>query len=279
MSVGHNSFELERQTMPRTLIAFATILLLTSLSLRADDESPKKTAPTQTQFENEKSKSSSAETKKSVAKKDAEAKEADKNGWMPLFNGKNLDNWEVTNFGGEGEVYVEDGEVVITQGADLSGINSTRKDIPKVNYEIQLEAQRAEGSDFFVGVTFPIYDSYCSFICGGWGGGVCGISSIDGSDASENETTTYLGFTNKQWYKVRIVVTEDRLQAWLDKTQIADVETKDRKFDVRFEVDLSKPLGLSTYQSTAKIRNARIRRLPNVAVRKAPKKGAEKTTE
>ncbi|MEQ9409727.1 MAG: DUF1080 domain-containing protein [Fuerstiella sp.] len=185
-----------------------------------------------------------------------------KDGWQPLFNGKDLSGWKVTNFGGEGEVYIEDGLVVITQGVDLSGITSTRKDLPKVNYEIEFEAQRAEGSDFFVGMTFPVGESACSLICGGWGGGVCGLSSLDGMDASENETTGYMAFTNGQWYKVRIRVTEDRIKAWLDKHELADVETKDRRIDVRFEVDLSKPMGFATYQSTAKIRNARLRRLP-----------------
>lgn len=197
---------------------------------------------------------------KSVSTKAAESDKAAE--WQPLFNGKNLDGWKVTNFGGEGEVLIEDGNVVITQGVDLSGITSTRKDLPKTNYEIEFEAQRAAGSDFFVGLTFPVMDSSASLICGGWGGGICGISSLDGMDASENDTTSYMAFTNGQWYKIRLKVTPEKLEAWLDKSPLVDVDIKDRKIDVRFEVDLSKPLGFSTYQSTAFIRNARIRKLP-----------------
>jgi hypothetical protein len=115
--------------------------------------------------------------------KASDSKKADKDGWKQLFNGKDLEGWKITNFGGEGEVYVENGEVVITQGADLSGIH-TEQEIPKVDYEIQFEAQRAAGSDFFAGLTFPVKDSHCSLILGGWGGGVCGISSLNGMDAS-----------------------------------------------------------------------------------------------
>lgn len=196
----------------------------------------------------------------------------DKDGWTPLFNGKNLDGWKSTNFGGEGEVYLEKGNVVITQGVDLSGINSSRKDLPISNYEIQFEAQRAAGSDFFVGLTFPVRKSSCSLILGGWGGGVCGLSSLDGMDASENETTSYMAFTNGQWYKIRLKVTDDKIEAWLDKHQLVEVETEDRKIDVRFEVEISKPLGFATYQSTAWIRNARIRQLPRV-------KSPQKTTD
>ncbi len=189
---------------------------------------------------------------------------ADKDGWSPLFNGKDLDGWKVTNFGGEGPVAFEEGNVVISQGVDLSGITSTRKDLPKCNYEIELEAKRAEGSDFFVGLTFPVRDSSCSLILGGWGGGVCGLSSIDGMDASENETTSYTSFTNNQWYKVRVQVTDKKIQAWLDKASVVDVETADKKINVRFEVDPSRPMGFCTYQSTAHIRHARMRLLPAV---------------
>lgn len=184
--------------------------------------------------------------------------------WISLFNGKDLAGWKVTNFGGEGEVYLEKGNVVITQGVDLSGITTTRKDLPNMNYELEFEASRVQGSDFFIGATFPVGKTSCSFICGGWGGGVCGLSSLDGMDASENETTNFMSFTNGQWYKVRIKVTPEKIEAWLDKAQMVDVETKDRKIDVRFEVDLSKPLGFATYQTTAHIRNARIRKLPTV---------------
>lgn len=197
--------------------------------------------------------------------------------WQPLFNGKNLDGWKVTNFGGEGEVLIEDGNVVITQGVDLSGITSTRKDLPKTNYEIEFEAQRAAGSDFFVGLTFPVMDSSASLICGGWGGGICGISSLDGMDASENDTTSYMAFTNGQWYKIRLKVTPEKLEAWMDKSSLVDVDIKDRKIDVRFEVDLSKPLGFSTYQSTAYIRNARIRKLPETETKNKAAADKQKT--
>jgi hypothetical protein len=193
--------------------------------------------------------------------KASDSKKADKDGWKQLFNGKDLEGWKITNFGGEGEVYVENGEVVITQGADLSGIH-TEQEIPKVDYEIQFEAQRAAGSDFFAGLTFPVKDSHCSLILGGWGGGVCGISSLNGMDASENQTTSYQTFEKGQWYKVRIVVRDKHLHAWLDDAKIVDVDTTDMKIGTRFEVDRSKPFGFSTYSTTGRLKNVRVRSLP-----------------
>lgn len=211
------------------------------------------------------------EAQKAAADKDVSSRTDDSKGWSPLFNGKDMTGWKVTNFGGEGEVKVEKEIVTIDQGVDLSGITSTRKDLPTTNYEIEFEAQRAAGNDFFIGITFPYKKSSCTLICGGWGGGVCGLSSLDGMDASENETTSYLSFTNGQWYKVRLLVEDERIQAWLDKSNLVDVETTDRKVDVRFEIELSKPMGFSTYQSRALIRNARIRKLPTAAAKSAEK--------
>lgn len=202
-----------------------------------------------------------ADDKADSSKPDAAAEKQHED-WMPLFNGRDLSNWKITDFGGQGKVEVgPKGEVVIHEGVDLSGITTTRKDLPTTNYEVEFEAQRAKGTDFFVGYTFPVGDSACSLILGGWGGGVCGISSLDFMDASENETTSYRDFTRGKWYKVRVRVTDERIRAWLDKWTMADVERALYKIDVRFEMEISKPMGFATYQTVGKIRNARIRRL------------------
>ncbi|MCE2796483.1 MAG: DUF1080 domain-containing protein [Planctomyces sp.] len=213
-----------------------------------------------------------AADEKAAGEKTTAAAKADADGWQPLFNGKDLDGWKVTNFGGEGDVLVENGDVVITQGADLSGIH-TEKKLPKSNYEVQFEAQREAGGDFFAGLTFPIRDSFCSLIIGGWGGGVCGISSLDGMDASENDTTTYQQFDKGRWYRVRLVVRDNHISAWIDDNQIVDVDTTDRRIGVRFEVERSKPFGFATYATTGRIRKARIRSLPPESA------GATKSTE
>ncbi|MFN9720686.1 MAG: DUF1080 domain-containing protein [Planctomycetota bacterium] len=194
-------------------------------------------------------------------KKESPGKVAASDGWKPLFNGRDLEGWKITNFGGEGDVFVENGDVVITQGADLSGIH-TEQELPKCNYEVQFEAMREQGSDFFAGLTFPVKDSHCSLILGGWGGGVCGISSLDGMDASENETTSYQEFKKGEWYKVRIEVRDHHLHAWVNDKSIVDVDTTGRRIGTRFEVDRSKPFGFATYATTGRIRNARIRPLP-----------------
>src|ERR1044071_8792825 len=121
--------------------------------------------------------------------------------WESLFDGRTLKGWKITDFAGGGEVNVENGQLVLHSGVMLTGVSSTNS-IPKIDYEVSLEAMKVDGSDFFCGLTFPVDNSFCSFIVGGWGGGVVGLSSIDGMDASENETTKYLKFDSGRWYSI-----------------------------------------------------------------------------
>ena len=50
-----------------------------------------------------------------------------------LFDGKSLTGWKSTNFGGEGEVRVADGAVVMEQGSNMTGITYTRGDFPRMD--------------------------------------------------------------------------------------------------------------------------------------------------
>jgi hypothetical protein len=179
-----------------------------------------------------------------------------------LFDGKSLDGWKSTNFGGEAEVKVQDGQILLGMGDPLTGITYQKGDkLPKDHYEITLEANKLDGDDFFCGLTFPVRDSHCSLIVGGWAGGIVGISNIDGLDASENETTTYDTFKRNHWYKIRVRVDGDKLQAWIDGKKYVDVNTKDRKLDTRIEVDQSKPLGIACYITKTALRNIKVQEL------------------
>jgi len=179
-------------------------------------------------------------------------------GWRILFDGKSLTGWEETKFGGEGPVGVSDGAIILHFGDNLTGI-TWQGDFPREDYEIALEAQRVEGSDFFCGMTFPVGDSFCSLILGGWAGSVVGISNVDGLDASENETTRLKRFENGLWYRVRLRVTVDRLEAWIDQEKVIDLSTKGRGLSVRPEVRLSRPFGIASWQTTAALRDIRLR--------------------
>lgn len=180
--------------------------------------------------------------------------------WQPLFDGKSLQGWKSAKFGGEGEVRVDDGQIVLPMGAPMTGITYT-KDFPKTNYALRVVAQRAEGGDFFAAVTFPVGDSHCSFVNGGWGGFVAGLSSIDGYDASENQTTQYFDFKSSRWYEFVIRVTPTNIQVHVDGKKIIDQDIEGRKITTRPEVDLNKPLGIASFDTQGKIKTIEYRKL------------------
>ena len=183
---------------------------------------------------------------------------------ISLFDGKSLGQWKVTDFGGQGKVEVKDSAIYMEMGNYMTGITWTGPVI-RTNYEISLDAVRVTGSDFFCGLTFPVGDKPCSLILGGWGGSVCGLSNIDYYDAANNETTRIVTFENSKWYHVRLRVTTNKIEAWLDDDEgkLVDIDITDRHISIRPEMDLCQPLGIATFATTGAVRNIYVKRLPD----------------
>lgn len=168
--------------------------------------------------------------------------------------------WEVVAadpFDRHGAVQIAPGQLEIAAGDPGSGL-VYRGPLPRTDYRISLEAQRTEGEDFFCGLTFPIGTEHASLIIGGWGGGVTGISNIDGMPAIENETTSYTPFENGRWYAIELRVTQPRLIALVDGSEILNVDAEGRKFNVWPEMESMRPLGIATWKSSATIRRVRL---------------------
>lgn len=181
--------------------------------------------------------------------------------WKPLFNGKDLTGWEITDFAGRAEPEVKKGLLYIPAGLALCGVHVSESPL-KMNFELTLEAKKIDGNDFFCCLTFPYRESHCSFVVGGWGGGLVGISNVDGMDASENETADFMNFEKDRWYRISIRVTQEKIEAWIDKTKMVDLKTKDRKISMRFgEIEESIPLGIATWMTSAALRDIRFRNL------------------
>ena len=183
------------------------------------------------------------------------------NEWKPLFDGKSLQGWRETAFSGRGPAKVENGALTIGPGQPLAGVTFTGE-FPRSNYEVRFEAEKLAGGDFFASLTFPFGDSFCTWVTGGWGGDIVGLSSIDGWDASDNETRAYFTFETGRWYAFRIQVTEARITAWIDARQIVNVEIGGRKIDLRpGEIKLSAPLGFASYNTKGAVRKIEYRLL------------------
>jgi hypothetical protein len=184
-------------------------------------------------------------------------------GWQSLFDGQTLAGWHVTDFGGHGEVKVENGQLLLGMGAMLTGVNLVKtNDLPKMDYEVGLDAMKVDGSDFFCGLTFPVDDACCSLIVGGWGGAVVGISSLDSLDASENETTKWMTFEHKRWYRLRLRVTKGKIEVWIGKEKVINANVAGKRISMRpGEIELNQPFGIATYQTTAALRDIQWRKV------------------
>ena len=176
-----------------------------------------------------------------------------------LFNGTTLDGWEITNFGPQGPVYVSGDEIILGMGDGCTGI-TWEKDFPTVNYKLTLDAMRVEGNDFFCGITFPVGKDPCSLIIGGWGGATVGLSTVNGMDASENETTRLMNFEKNRWYNICLVVKEDQIKAWIDSVLVVDFRKGSKRLSIRPEVELSKPFGIASWNTRAALKNIRVRK-------------------
>lgn len=201
--------------------------------------------------------------------------------WVSL-----TDHWVASEFGGEGDVTIKDGLIKMEYGDPLTGVHWTgpfveekktaevapkqpktpalsdqSKPLPRDNYEVRWESRRDKGYDFMCAFTFPVADKHASLVMGGWGGGITGISSIDGNDASDNETTMFKAFENDQWYKARVRVETKQITVWIDGTLMFEQPREDHEFDIRFEMDPCTPLGIANFECDSSFRNIQIRPL------------------
>lgn len=181
-------------------------------------------------------------------------------GWRFMFDGRTIAGWKESDFFGRNEVRIENDRIVMLAGNDMTGITWTGE-LPRIDYEVTLQGMRVDGSDFFCGLTFPVGDSHCSLILGGWGGSVVGLSCIDGFDASQNETTRFMQFQNGRWYRIRLRVTGRKIEAWLDSQKIVDVVIEGKRISIRWECEPSIPFGIATWRTTGAVRDIRIRKL------------------
>ena len=180
----------------------------------------------------------------------------------------NMDQWQTINFGGEGDVYFKEGSLNLDYGNPLTG-TKYKGDPTQLfgesldNYAITLQAQRVEGVDMFLGVTFPVGQAgHVSLVLGGWAGAITGISNLDGLNASENDTTQYHNMPEGQWFQVKIMVTPEKIQCWLDDKQLVDVKRADfKQFDTHAAVVDTKPFGMFSYGTWGRVRDMKVWKL------------------
>ncbi|KPJ69212.1 MAG: hypothetical protein AMS14_11710 [Planctomycetes bacterium DG_20] len=184
-------------------------------------------------------------------------------GALGLFNGRNLAGWTVLEegfFDKAGKVYAAGGALHLEAGSDQTGI-AWAGEFPTTNYEVELQAMRAGGRDFFCGMTFPVGASHCTWIVGGWGGTVVGLSNVDGYNAAENATTRTVTFESNRWYRLRLRVTDERIEAFIDGRGVIDQQRDGHAFGLWLEVEPCRPFGMATWRTSGALRDITLRRL------------------
>lgn len=249
-----------RQTVPGSTliiaIAIAAATISTCYSQVSAQESPvAKTSETGVTTV------SPGDEKPSGEKSADEAAASEKAQWHEVDTA-NQDLWKSCQFGGDGELEFSSEAIRMGNGDPLTGVVCLAK-LPNEDYEIEFESRRMSNFDFFCGLTFPVGEEKCSFIVGGWAGAVVGLSSIDGEDASENKTKKLMSFENEQWYRIRVRVTKDLVQAWIDDQLVVKQERAGHKFSIRAEMYSSLPVGIAAFHCEAELRKFRWRNWEN----------------
>ena len=67
-----------------------------------------------------------------------------------------------------------------------------------------------------------------------------------------------MSFEKNIWYHIRLAVTEKNLTAWIDTMKVVDFNTKAHRLSIRPEVELSRPFGIASWNTTAAIRNVAV---------------------
>lgn len=180
--------------------------------------------------------------------------------WLDLFDGRSLAGFATTDFGGQGEVAARDGRLHLGIGNPLTGVTWTGA-VPHGDYELEVVGRRDDGGDFWCGLTFPVGDSHLTLVLGGWGGSLCGLSSLDGNDAAHNSTRVLRAFENGRDYAVRLTVTPARIDVHVDGEPLLAADLRGHTLGLRPEVQLSRPLGLCSFASAASFGSLRWRPL------------------
>ena len=169
--------------------------------------------------------------------------------------------WEPAGIPEQGKIALAEGELSLEAGGPMTGARFAawgELELGDRPYTISYAARRLEGEDFFGTVTFPVpgRGASVSFVLGGWGGSVMGISSIDFSDANENSTRGEHRFSSGNWYRVRLTVTPDLIEARLDERLVVSTAIKGRQIGLRPGfIDHCLPFGFASYGTFARIKD------------------------
>ena len=175
--------------------------------------------------------------------------------WQSLFDGKSLEG-HAAQFKGHGPVRVESGNIVLGAGNQMTGLTWNGA-FPKTNYEIRFEAARLQGNDFFASLTFPVGESFCTWVTGGWGGDVVRYFQHRRLGCCRQRNPDLFHLRDRTLVPLETAGIRRPGLAWIDDKQVIKVAIAGRKIGLRFG-DMracSAPLGFASYLTAGGIRS------------------------
>ncbi|MCX7048490.1 MAG: DUF1080 domain-containing protein [Candidatus Sumerlaeota bacterium] len=188
-------------------------------------------------------------------------------GWLSLFNGKDLEGWEQLN--GKAKYEAKDGAIVGTSVPDSpNSFLCTKKKFS--DFELELETKvdkelnsgiqiRSESkSDFKNG---RVHGYQVEIAAGGFSGGIYDEGRrAKFLNADQSTTAIRALLKEKEWNKFRVVCQGDRIQTWVNGKQVTDL--KDDVTSCGFIGLQVHGVGKRAEPLTAQWRNIRLRELP-----------------
>ncbi|NQT85178.1 DUF1080 domain-containing protein, partial [bacterium] len=175
--------------------------------------------------------------------------------WQDLFDGRTLRGWKSAR-----NARAEDGQIVFETAKADTGVTWTG-DFPTTNYEVAVEAAQSTGTRL-CRLHFPVGDSHVAWVVG-FGGGT-GLGDVDGQPYSANVTTKRVDIQQKQWYRLRVRVTDEKIEAWLDDAKLVDLARARHNFTLPRSMRDGRwrPFALSVHSEGRVVaRSIRMRRL------------------
>lgn len=188
--------------------------------------------------------------------------------WRELFDGESIAGWRPLEFDGfGGEVSIEDGLLTFDRGDPFTAVvtDDPQFEPPGTEYEVIVRARKTEGRDFFCALTFPVPEkgAHLTFVAGGWGGTVTGLSNIDDLDANRNSTRTTFEYELNEWYDLRVEVRRGAIRCWVNGAIVVNASIAGREVSLRpGELIECAPFGLGSWRTGAQFESVRIRALP-----------------
>lgn len=180
-----------------------------------------------------------------------------------LFDGESFGGWAPfvkSQYDTGGPVELKGGAITLSAGRPYSAVLWSGG-FPRTNYEIELSAMKTDGNDIFCGLLFPVGTNYCSMILGGWGNSIVGLSCVDYMTAADNSTATMKAFNADEWYDVRLKVTDEKIEAWVNEEQLIDLELFEKRISPYFGLEIFAPFGIFTFETAGMVKDIFIRRL------------------